>query len=227
MIKGQSKVKGHVLLFFFCLCTRLLWLLLFDPLYLRKIPVASRSPSHWMGPFLQCGYYNACTMRSRDHVQCIFVDATSSCLAQSNQASALRPTRYQPPIVHCWLCTNCRDTSNSLRSICNYTLGSVLRRSIPKNKSVNLLLRTAICGTDVHIYDWNDWAKRTIPTPMVVGHEYCGTIKEMGRCLRFGEGPAFHWVVNVFSDQVGCKLQLKQGINLLNQVCELTTAPIS
>ena len=79
----------------------------------------------------------------------------------------------------------------------------------------------------MHIYDWNDWAKRTIPTPMVVGHEYCGTIKEMGRCLRFGEGPAFHWVVNVFSDQVGCKLQLKHGINLLNQVCELTTAPIS
>lgn len=43
--------------------------------------------------------------------------------------------------------------------------------------------RTAICGTDVHIYDWNDWAKRTIPTPMVVGHEYCGVIKEMGSHL--------------------------------------------
>ncbi|CAE7378272.1 tdh [Symbiodinium natans] len=40
--------------------------------------------------------------------------------------------------------------------------------------------RTAICGTDVHIYDWNDWAMRTIPTPMVVGHEYIGIIKELG-----------------------------------------------
>jgi len=45
-------------------------------------------------------------------------------------------------------------------------------------------LRTAICGTDVHIYEWNDWAKRTIPTPMVVGHEYCGVIKELGHDLR-------------------------------------------
>ena len=45
------------------------------------------------------------------------------------------------------------------------------------------LPRTAICGTDVHIYDWNDWAVRTIPTPMVVGHEYCGIVKELGPSL--------------------------------------------
>jgi threonine 3-dehydrogenase len=40
--------------------------------------------------------------------------------------------------------------------------------------------RTAICGTDVHIYKWDDWAKRTIPTPMVVGHEFVGEIVEVG-----------------------------------------------
>ena len=40
--------------------------------------------------------------------------------------------------------------------------------------------KTSICGTDVHIYKWDDWAKRTIPVPMVVGHEYVGTIASIG-----------------------------------------------
>lgn len=40
--------------------------------------------------------------------------------------------------------------------------------------------KTAICGTDLHIYDWNDWAKETIKTPMIIGHEYVGEIVEMG-----------------------------------------------
>ena len=50
----------------------------------------------------------------------------------------------------------------------------------PGGPKAYALPRTAICGTDVHIYDWNEWAMRTIPTPMVVGHEYCGIIKELG-----------------------------------------------
>lgn len=40
--------------------------------------------------------------------------------------------------------------------------------------------RTAICGTDVHIYKWDQWAKNTIPVPMVVGHEFVGEIVEVG-----------------------------------------------
>lgn len=40
--------------------------------------------------------------------------------------------------------------------------------------------RTGICGTDVHIYKWDDWAQRTIPVPMVVGHEFVGEIVEVG-----------------------------------------------
>ena len=39
---------------------------------------------------------------------------------------------------------------------------------------------TSICGTDVHIYNWDDWASRTIPTPMVIGHEFVGRIAAMG-----------------------------------------------
>ncbi|WP_417381127.1 L-threonine 3-dehydrogenase [Gimesia sp.] len=40
--------------------------------------------------------------------------------------------------------------------------------------------RTGICGTDVHIYKWDDWAQKTIPVPMVVGHEFVGEIVEVG-----------------------------------------------
>lgn len=40
--------------------------------------------------------------------------------------------------------------------------------------------RTAICGTDMHIYNWDEWAQKTIPVPMVVGHEFVGEIVEVG-----------------------------------------------
>ena len=40
--------------------------------------------------------------------------------------------------------------------------------------------KTSICGTDIHIYNWDDWAKKTIPVPMVVGHEYVGTVEAIG-----------------------------------------------
>ncbi|TWT83424.1 L-threonine 3-dehydrogenase [Planctomycetes bacterium CA13] len=40
--------------------------------------------------------------------------------------------------------------------------------------------RTGICGTDIHIYKWDDWAQKTIPVPMVVGHEFVGEIVDIG-----------------------------------------------
>lgn len=40
--------------------------------------------------------------------------------------------------------------------------------------------KTAICGTDIHIYNWDEWAQKTIPVPMIVGHEYAGEIVELG-----------------------------------------------
>ena len=40
--------------------------------------------------------------------------------------------------------------------------------------------RTAICGTDMHIFNWDAWAQKTIPVPMAVGHEYCGEVVEVG-----------------------------------------------
>ena len=44
--------------------------------------------------------------------------------------------------------------------------------------------KTAICGTDMHIYKWDAWAQKTIPVPMAVGHEYCGRIVEVGSEVR-------------------------------------------
>lgn len=41
--------------------------------------------------------------------------------------------------------------------------------------------KTAICGTDIHIYNWDEWAAKTIPIPMVIGHEFFGVIVEMGK----------------------------------------------
>jgi len=40
--------------------------------------------------------------------------------------------------------------------------------------------KTAICGTDIHIYNWDDWSSKTIPVPMVVGHEYVGIVEAFG-----------------------------------------------
>lgn len=40
--------------------------------------------------------------------------------------------------------------------------------------------KTSICGTDVHIYNWDEWSQKTIPVPMTIGHEFAGTIEEIG-----------------------------------------------
>ena len=42
------------------------------------------------------------------------------------------------------------------------------------------VLRTSICGTDVHIYNWDEWSQKTIPVPMTIGHEFAGRIVDMG-----------------------------------------------
>ncbi len=41
--------------------------------------------------------------------------------------------------------------------------------------------KTGICGTDIHIWNWDDWAQRTVPVPLITGHEFAGKIVEMGR----------------------------------------------
>jgi threonine 3-dehydrogenase len=49
-----------------------------------------------------------------------------------------------------------------------------------KNEVLIKISRTAICGTDVHIFNWDTWAQQTIPVPMPIGHEFVGIISEVG-----------------------------------------------
>ena len=50
--------------------------------------------------------------------------------------------------------------------------------------------KTAICGTDIHIYNWDEWAQATIPVPMTVGHEFVGVVAEIGSEVQgFKVGP--------------------------------------
>src|SRR6186713_2909595 len=60
------------------------------------------------------------------------------------------------------------------------SLQEVPEPTIGINDVLIRVLRTGICGTDVHIYDWNQWAQKTIPVPMVIGHEFVGEIVEVG-----------------------------------------------
>src|SRR5262245_38096416 len=46
------------------------------------------------------------------------------------------------------------------------------------------VVKTGICGTDLHIWKWDEWAQKTIPVPMVVGHEFSGTVAEIGSHVR-------------------------------------------
>ena len=51
------------------------------------------------------------------------------------------------------------------------------------NDLIIQLKKTAICGTDVHIYKWDEWAQRTIPVPMTIGHEFMGEVVEVGSAV--------------------------------------------
>ena len=58
---------------------------------------------------------------------------------------------------------------------------------VPEIGPSDVLIRirkSAICGTDMHIWDWNAWAQKTIPVPMHVGHEYVGTIEAVGSAVK-------------------------------------------
>jgi len=59
-------------------------------------------------------------------------------------------------------------------------LEDVPRPEIGINDVLIRVWRTGICGTDVHIWKWDDWARKTIPIPMVVGHEFVGEVAEVG-----------------------------------------------
>ena len=64
------------------------------------------------------------------------------------------------------------------------TLTKVKKPVVGHNDVLIRIRKTAICGTDIHIWKWDEWARKTIPVPMHVGHEYVGEIVEMGQEVR-------------------------------------------
>jgi len=58
---------------------------------------------------------------------------------------------------------------------------------VPQITETEVLVKmkiTAICGTDIHIYNWDEWAQRTIKTPQVIGHEFVGEVVEIGKQVK-------------------------------------------
>src|SRR5215831_9179037 len=63
-------------------------------------------------------------------------------------------------------------------------LARVKKPEVGHNDVMIRIRKTAICGTDIHIWKWDEWAQKTIPVPMHVGHEYVGDIVELGQEVR-------------------------------------------
>ena len=59
-------------------------------------------------------------------------------------------------------------------------LEDIEKPAIGINDVLIRVLKTGICGTDVHIYKWDEWAQKTIPVPMAIGHEFVGRIEQVG-----------------------------------------------
>lgn len=60
----------------------------------------------------------------------------------------------------------------------------MVQAPVPEIGPDDVLIRvnqTGICGTDIHIWNWDDWAAHTVPTPMITGHEFAGEIVEIGK----------------------------------------------
>jgi threonine 3-dehydrogenase len=97
--------------------------------------------------------------------------------------------------------------------------------------------RTGICGTDLHIWKWDDWARKTIPVPMVVGHEFVGRIVEVGSNVKdFHPGEIVSGEGHVTCGQCRnclagrrhlCAHTLGLGVNRPGAFAEYVTLPMS
>jgi threonine 3-dehydrogenase len=63
-------------------------------------------------------------------------------------------------------------------------LQDVAEPAVGINDVLIKIYKTAICGTDIHIFNWNAWAQKTIPVPMPVGHEFVGKVEKIGDNVR-------------------------------------------
>lgn len=125
----------------------------------------------------------------------IRVDATKSCPANDAGSS-----KSGVPFLLAWL--ECATPQLSLsmvgdrmKALVKHEAETGLRLEeipIPDPGLDEILIKVhtaGLCGTDLHIYQWDDWAQKTIPTPMTIGHEFSGTIAGLGSTVSgFEEG---------------------------------------
>lgn len=77
--------------------------------------------------------------------------------------------------------------SNEMKALAKTTAGpglEMITAPVPEIGPDDVLIKinkTGICGTDIHIWDWDDWAERTVPVPLITGHEFAGEIVDLGR----------------------------------------------
>jgi threonine 3-dehydrogenase len=82
----------------------------------------------------------------------------------------------------------------TMRAIAKLKAGpglALIEAPVPEPGPNDVLIRikkTSICGTDVHIYNWDAWAARTIPVPMIIGHEFVGEIVQVGSNVQTFKG---------------------------------------
>jgi len=75
-------------------------------------------------------------------------------------------------------------TLSKLTPAVGLTMAQVDIPPVGHNDLLIKIRKTAICGTDIHIWKWDEWAQKTIPVPMHVGHEYVGTVAQIGSEVR-------------------------------------------
>jgi len=77
--------------------------------------------------------------------------------------------------------------SNEMKALCKSEPREGLwmtRAPVPEIGPDDVLIKinkTGICGTDIHIWNWDEWAQNTVPVPLITGHEFAGEIVELGR----------------------------------------------
>ncbi len=77
--------------------------------------------------------------------------------------------------------------TNQMKALAKTTAApglDMIEAPVPEIGPDDVLIRikkTGICGTDIHIWDWDEWAARTVPVPLITGHEFAGEIVELGR----------------------------------------------
>lgn len=82
------------------------------------------------------------------------------------------------------------SSSSTMQALAKLAPGpglSLIDAPIPEPGINDVLIKikkTSICGTDVHIYNWDEWAAKTIPVPMIIGHEFVGVVEKVGSNVR-------------------------------------------